>query len=136
MGGPHQGLAYKLADKGYDVWMGNFRGNRYSREHIYLNPNEQPFWNFSFHELGVQDLPSMIDYIGIETGHFNIHYVGHSQGTTTFLVMCAELPWYNSRMLSVNLMGPVAYYSHVPGVLFRSGNVILGYEAVSRNNDV
>ena len=39
---------YILADNGYDVWLGNYRGNYYSRNHCDLNPNKNPFWDFRY----------------------------------------------------------------------------------------
>ncbi|CAF1055025.1 unnamed protein product [Rotaria sordida] len=45
---PDQSLAFILADVGYDVWLGNIRGNRYSRAHVKYNPNhDEAFWDFS-----------------------------------------------------------------------------------------
>lgn len=52
-------LAFLLADLGYYVWMGNFRGNRYSCRQV----KRRNFWNFAWHKMGLIDLPTMIDYI-------------------------------------------------------------------------
>lgn len=40
--------AFRLADLGYDVWLGNTRGNIYSRSHIYLDPDDAEFWQYSW----------------------------------------------------------------------------------------
>lgn len=38
--------AYLLADRGFDVWLGNSRGNTYSRSHKYISTHSEQFWNF------------------------------------------------------------------------------------------
>ncbi|KAJ9595451.1 hypothetical protein L9F63_013362, partial [Diploptera punctata] len=44
--GPQNGIAYYLSDAGFDVWMGNFRGNTYSRKHQKFTTRDSRYWDF------------------------------------------------------------------------------------------
>jgi lysosomal acid lipase/cholesteryl ester hydrolase len=51
-----------MAREGYDVWLGNTRGNKYSRHHTSLNPDkDNEFWDFTFAEMGLYDLPAQVN---------------------------------------------------------------------------
>lgn len=58
--GSKESPAFKFANAGYDVWLGNNRGNYYSRKHVALDPkkDEEEFYTYSFIELGKHDLPA------------------------------------------------------------------------------
>ena len=104
-------------DNGYDVWMGNARGNRYSKNHTTLNADERAFWNFSWHEIGIYDLPAMLDYVLDNTGFKKSGYFGHSQGTTSFWVLCSMRPEYNEKITMMHALAPVAYMKHIKSPL-------------------
>jgi lysosomal acid lipase/cholesteryl ester hydrolase len=58
-----------LAKNGFDVWMPNCRGNKFSRLHKYLNPNYHPeFWDFTFEEMALYDTKATIERIKEITG--------------------------------------------------------------------
>ncbi|XP_050521589.1 lipase 3-like [Daktulosphaira vitifoliae] len=113
--GRNGSLGFILSDAGYDVWLTNTRGNSYSRNHLTLNPAQEPekFWDFSWHEMGTIDLPNMIDYILEVTGEPDVGYVGHSMGTTMFYVMCSEKPEYAKKVRSMASLAPIAFLNHV-----------------------
>lgn len=73
-----------LAKAGYDVWLGNSRGNSFSQEHEWLDPasDEEAYWKFSFEEFGTYDLPAMLEMVYEEVGDKKIKYIGTSIGTT------------------------------------------------------
>ncbi|KAH0950683.1 hypothetical protein HN011_001245 [Eciton burchellii] len=109
--GSGKDLAFLLADQGYDVWLGNFRGNSYCRSHITMSPKNGDFWQFSYHELGTQDLPVMIDYVLNYTGQETLRYIGHSMGTTALFVLLSMKPEYNAKISFAICLAPIAFWS-------------------------
>jgi gastric triacylglycerol lipase len=66
---PDKNPAFILAEQGYDVWLGNNRGNNFGRFHVDLATHTEEFWDFSWEEMGVYDTPAHIDYILEKTGY-------------------------------------------------------------------
>lgn len=84
--GRERSLGLVLAELGYDVWLGNNRGNAWSRRHVSLNPNtDSRFWDFSFDEMGEFDLPAVVDFCLQVSQQAKLTYVGHSQGSTQLI---------------------------------------------------
>lgn len=110
-------LCFILANQCYDVWIGNNRGTFYGRRHKWLDPNGSKFWDFCWHEMGVYDLPAMIDFILIKTGCGQLHYVGFSQGTTQFFTCMSKRSEYNNKIISASLLAPVAFMGHMQSLL-------------------
>ncbi|XP_015125978.1 lipase 3 [Diachasma alloeum] len=117
--GPQKALAFMLANAGYDVWLGNSRGNTFSRGHTKYSSLDKQYWMFSWHEFGTEDLPAMIDYIIQKTGREKIFYAAHSQGTTAYFVMASEKPEYNDKIIVMFAMAPVAYIKHMKSPFFQ-----------------
>ncbi|XP_052853831.1 lipase 1-like isoform X1 [Drosophila gunungcola] len=112
MTGPRSALPFLLADACYDVWLSNCRGVRYSQRHSVLKSSQDAFWRFSWHEIGMEDLSAQIDYILATTGHSALHFVGHSQGCTTLMVLLSMRPEYNRKIKTTSLLAPAAFMHH------------------------
>ncbi|KAG2714840.1 hypothetical protein I3843_03G050100 [Carya illinoinensis] len=112
---PEQNLPMILADNGFDVWIANTRGTRFSRRHTSLDSNQPAFWNWSWDELVSFDLPAVFDFVYGQTGQ-KIDYVGHSLGTLVALASFSEGNLVK-QLKSAALLSPIAYLSHMSTAL-------------------
>ncbi|ODQ77356.1 hypothetical protein BABINDRAFT_163613 [Babjeviella inositovora NRRL Y-12698] len=91
-------LPFLLLKRGYDVWLGNNRGNKYSRKHVSRRANDKQFWNFSLDEYALYDIPNSVDYILQATGESLVTYVGFSQGSAQALAALSLSPALNKKI--------------------------------------
>lgn len=60
--------AFIAAELGYDVWLPNSRGNKYSRGHIRLNATtDLQYWDFTVNDIALYDLPAFIEFVRWKT---------------------------------------------------------------------
>lgn len=91
-------LAFTLVDRGYDVWLGNNRGNKYSKKSIHHSPADTAFWDFSMDEFAFHDIPDTIQYILDTTSAPSLSYIGFSQGTAQAFATLAVHPKLNDQI--------------------------------------
>ncbi|KAL0258175.1 cholesterol esterase [Diplodia seriata] len=91
-------LPFMLVERGYDVWLGNNRGNKYSKKSTRDAPTDNRFWNFSMDQFAFHDIPDSIDYILSTTGQQSLSYVGFSQGTAQAFAALSIHPTLNEKV--------------------------------------
>jgi pimeloyl-ACP methyl ester carboxylesterase len=115
-------IARELLEQGYDLWVGNNRGNKYSQGHSDPTISKTNYWNFSWDEMGLYDTPANYKFI---LNHYKtdekeeyrqINYIGHSEGTSQMFVAgldesTAEFMTKHTR--SYVALAPVVYMDHV-----------------------
>lgn len=91
-------LPFALAEQGYDVWLGNNRGNKYSKKSTRFSPVSAEFWNFSMDQFAFHDIPDSIDYILVTTSQPSLSYIGFSQGTAQAFATLSIHPPLNEKI--------------------------------------
>lgn len=125
---PDDSLGYILADSGYDVWLGNIRGNRYSRRNRCLRPWEPKFWDWSFQEMASLDIPAMLEYALNVTGESQLYYVGHSQGSLVGFLAFSTIPEIAKKVKLFFALAPVFQLNHSADVLIDAAFALQPYE--------
>ncbi|XP_043724201.1 triacylglycerol lipase 2-like [Telopea speciosissima] len=122
MGSTEQSLVFTLADSGFDVWIANTRGTRFSKGHVSLDESQTQYWDWSWDEVALNDLPAIVDFVYNQTGQ-KLHFVGHSMGTTTPMAALSQGKLAD-KLNSVVLLSPIAYLNKmttVGGILASDG---------------
>ncbi|KAM6091828.1 lysosomal acid lipase/cholesteryl ester hydrolase isoform 3-T3 [Theristicus caerulescens] len=117
----YNSLGFMLADAGYDVWLGNSRGNTWSRKHTHFTVKQEEFWVFSFDEMAKYDIPASVDFILKKTGQEQVFYVGHSQGTTMAFIAFSTLPQLAKKIKMFFALAPVATVKFATSPLTKFG---------------
>jgi len=123
MNWPDVAPAFVTARAGYDVWLGNTRGNTYSRAHVKYDPDgwisREKFWAYDFEQMGTYDIPADLNYITNLTKVPKVTYIGHSQGTTQMFYGLSELQsYYASKVNLFVALGPVTKITGDSGYMY------------------
>ncbi|CAH2355540.1 sterol esterase Tgl1p [[Candida] railenensis] len=97
----NKNLPYLLVDLGYEVWLGNNRGNKYSRKHLKLSVSDKRYWNYSLDEFALYDIPDTLNYIKSFYSYdksCKIIYVGFSQGCSQLFASLSLNPTLNDSI--------------------------------------
>ncbi|GAB2267594.1 sphingosine N-acyltransferase subunit lip1 [Dionaea muscipula] len=111
----NQSLGFILADHGFDIWIGNVRGTRWSHGHVSLSEKDKEYWDWSWEELALYDLAGIISYVYLTTNS-KIYYVGHSQGTLMSLAAFTQ-PDIVKMVDAAALLCPISYLEHISSPL-------------------
>lgn len=114
--GENLSVGFYMINKGYDVWVGNNRGNKYS--HSSTDPNVKPkdFFDYCFDDMAKYDIPAFYNYILDYTKQETLIYFGHSMGTSQFFAAAVDDTTTELVTLKTEkffAFAPIVYMNHV-----------------------
>jgi len=122
-------IPFVLVEQGYDVWLGNNRGNKYSKKCLHAAPNQRTFWNFSIDQFCLYDIPDSVAHVLRVTRRPSLSYIGFSQGTAQAFAALSMHPELN-RLVDVFIalapaMSPAGLASPIVDALMKASPTVV-----------
>jgi pimeloyl-ACP methyl ester carboxylesterase len=129
---PHQSAPFVFADGGFDVYVGNFRGTKYARQHTGWDPSTYMFWQFSLDEFATRDLPKMIDAALQKSQAKQLYLVAHSSGATAaFVHLATSALIQTNKVKQLHAIAPLLYTTNVQGPLKQAAPLLRSMNTAS-----
>lgn len=106
-------LGFVLSTAGYDVWLANSRGNRYTER-----VSGGSTWAFDFDEMAYYDVPATLAYVLSRTAVKRVNWVCHSQGCAISIAAFAK-PSAGALIDRFAALAPVTFLAHQSSPLMR-----------------
>lgn len=120
----NKNLPMVLHELGFDVWMGNNRGNKYSTAHLHRLPKQTKFWDFSIDEFAFFDIPNSVQFVLDRTGVDQLVCIGFSQGSAQMFAafsLSEELNMKVSQFIAISpAMTPRGLHNRIADTLAKS----------------
>ena len=100
-------LPLKLVDEGYQVYMGNNRGTKFSKNVQLTDSSSAEYWDFDFREMGTEDVPAIIHSI-YQLENRSVTYIGYDLGNTQLFYGLTQLEnkYFKNYISSFVAMAP------------------------------
>ena len=100
--------AFQLSDAGFDVWLGNLRGNHISSSHKLFSNDHEDYWDYSFEDYIDHDLHTFVHFVKTYTQSSKIVVIGHSLGGIIITHALSLHPEYSEHISLAVLLGTPA----------------------------
>ena len=104
-------VVHELLREGYEVWVGNNRGSKYSCTHKRYSNISDEYWDYSFQEMAEYDVPAFYEKILEKSPLAEISLIAHSQGATQSFLALSSNPFILKKTKKFVPLAPVLFMS-------------------------